>query len=94
MPFEALFSAWGLCALVDISALAIMILDPFRRSMPNPDATATAFRLQLGNRHGATPQVSEMGVLTHPDDRLCKRIWEEKHNHLRMDLGLPQFKIL
>jgi hypothetical protein len=76
MPFEALFSAWGLCALVDISALAIMVLDPFRLSMPN--ANAIAFRLQHWNRHGATPQMSKMGVMAHPDDRLCKRIWEEK----------------
>jgi hypothetical protein len=47
MPLEALFSAWGLCALFDISALALMILDPLTRSMSTLQAAANAFRLQL-----------------------------------------------
>jgi hypothetical protein len=55
MPFEALFSACGLCALVDISALAIMILDPLYRSMSMAIAAAVAIRPQLWSRQRATP---------------------------------------
>jgi hypothetical protein len=38
MPLAAFCSPWGLCALVDVSALAIMILDPSYRSMSMHDA--------------------------------------------------------
>jgi hypothetical protein len=47
MPFEALLSAWGLCALVDVSALAIMILDPSYRSMSMAIAAWVAVLPQL-----------------------------------------------
>src|ERR1700745_113708 len=57
MPFEALFSACGLCALFDISALALMILDPLicqcRSLKP-----LLAVSLQLWSRHGARPTVA------------------------------------
>jgi hypothetical protein len=76
MPFEALLSAWGLCALVDVSALAIMILDPSYRSMSMAIAAWVAVLPQLWTRHDATPLASTMSQKAIKTRGPCKRIWE------------------
>jgi hypothetical protein len=59
-----------------------------------PCAAAIAVRLQLWSRHGATPQPSELAVISPPGQSVLQTDLGRKAKHLRIDFKPSQNKIL